>query len=67
MYICIYMYVYNIHTYIYIYIYIYICIYSLSPRSPEKNNKKLTRAPLPSLTLAKASSTFFAKLAVDQL
>ena len=37
------------------------------PPEPRKNNKKLTRAPLPSLTLAKASSTFFAKLAVDQL
>ena len=37
------------------------------PPEPRKNNKKLTRAPLPSLTLAKASSTFFAKLAVDEL
>ena len=45
-----------------------VCIYilSLTPE-PLFLVKKLTRAPLPSLTLAKASSTFFAKLAVDEL
>ena len=35
------------------------------PPEPRKNNKKLTRAPLPSLTLAKAEENFFREISEE--